>query len=79
MTHLIEDKDIEVRFLNKIKISDHVPIEIKLKHEGWDWKELKLNKRVKNKKFMAEVSREVLRRIYLAENLKETMQAFEYR
>ena len=28
---------------------------------------------------MAKVSREVLRRLYLANNLKETMQAFEYR
>ena len=28
---------------------------------------------------MAKVSREVLRRLYMADNLKETMQAFEYR
>jgi hypothetical protein len=28
---------------------------------------------------MAQVSREVLKRLYLAENVKETMRAFDYR
>ena len=63
---MIDKRNIEIKFMDKIHISDHVPIQITLKHEGWEWKELKLNKVVKNKKFMAEVSREVLRRIYLA-------------
>ena len=26
MTHLIDDKDIEIKFMEKINISDHVPI-----------------------------------------------------
>ena len=79
MTHLIDKKDIEIVFKEKLDISDHVPIQIILKHEDWEWKELKLEKKVKNKKFMREVSKEVLRRLYLSEGLRETKRAFEYR
>ena len=40
MTHLIRKEDIEIKFLDKIDISDHVPIEIVIQHENWIWKEL---------------------------------------
>ena len=79
MTHLINKKDIEIVFKEKLDISDHVPIQVILKHEDWEWKELKLEKKVKNKKFMREVSKEVLRRLYLSEGIRETRRAFEYR
>ena len=54
-------------------LSDHVPIQIIIEHKEWKWEELDLQKKVKNKKFMAKVSREVLRRLYLANDLKEIM------
>ena len=79
MTHLIRKEDIEIKFLAKLDISDHVPIRITIKHGEWVWQELELKKKVKDKKFMTKVSREVLRRLYLAENLRETMRSFEYR
>ena len=32
---MIEDKDIEIKWINKLDISDHVPIEIVIKHGDW--------------------------------------------
>ena len=40
MTHQIEDKDMDIEFKNKMNISDHIPIQITIKHGGWEWKEL---------------------------------------
>ena len=42
MTHLIDKDDIKIEFMRKLDISDHIPIQITLKHQNWEWKELNL-------------------------------------
>ena len=79
MTHLIENRNIDIVFKDKLDISDHVPIQITIKHDGWEWQKLDLEKKIKNKKFMRDVSKEVLRRLYLSEGIRDTRRAFEYR
>ena len=78
-THLINSNDLEITYLDKMGISDHVPIRVKLKHDKWEWRELNLQRFIKNKKFMRKISLNVLDRLYLADNLQEIKDAFSYR
>ena len=40
MTHQIEEKDIDIKYAEKRNISDHVPIQVTIKHGEWEWKEV---------------------------------------
>ena len=49
---MIDETNLEVKFMEKLDISDHIPVRVKIKHENWQWRELDVHRFTKNKKFM---------------------------
>ena len=76
---MIEEKDIEVKYMDKLEVSDHVPIRVKLRHEDWKWEQLDMQRYVKNKNFMRKISIKVLERLYLANEVDEIKAVFNFR